>query len=247
MAQIPEHHVGVAYGEFLGELSQKRRFRRYFEIGVNEGLLMSLIHAEIAVGVDPEFILSKNAPRFKKRTHLINETSDHFFEDISSVALLGGAPDFSFLDGYHTFEYLLRDFMNTEAICGRTSIIGMHDCLPLDEVMAERDFKIWQSRTIGTRYQGSWTGDVWKIIPILKRYRPDLQILLVDCPPTGIVCVTRLDPTSTVLKRCYLDIVKEFAAVPNSLDEIAKIYNENDLVSSVAILNSMDHSLFFDT
>ena len=123
----------------------------------------------------------------------------------------------------------------------------MHDCLPLDDIMAERDFTTWQSRTIGTRYQGSWTGDVWKIIPILRKYRPDLKLLLVDCPPTGVVCVTRLDPTSTVLKDRYLDIVAEFTAISNSLDEITKLYDESELVSSAAILNSYDHSLFFAT
>jgi hypothetical protein len=247
MAKVPEHHVGVPYADFVGELSQKRRFRRYFEIGVNEGRLMSYVHSDVAVGVDPNYVLSQNAAQHKKRTHLLNETSDHFFERPDLIACLGGPPDFSFLDGYHTFEYLLRDFMNTEAICSRASIIGMHDCLPLDDIMAERDFVLWQSRTIGTRYQGAWTGDVWKIVPILRKYRPDLRLLLVDSPPTGVVCATRLDPTSTVLRDNYLRIMDEFAPVPNTIGSITELYQKNNLVSSSAILNGMDHSLFFNT
>ena len=247
MASIPEHHVGVAYFDFLAELSRKRGFQRYFEIGVNEGRLMSFVHADVAVGVDPRFVLTHNAAEHKQQTHLISATSDRFFASPDLVANLGGSPDFSFLDGYHTFEFLLRDFMNTEALCDRTSVIGLHDCLPLDDIMAERDFDTWQSRTIGTRYQGSWTGDVWKIVPILKKYRPDLKVLLVDCPPTGIVCVTHLDAKSTVLRDNYLKIIEEFGPVPNDIEQITALYSESDLVSSVAILNGLDHSLFFDT
>ena len=247
MTSIPENHVGVPYADFLGSLSQKRGFRRYLEIGVDEGRLMSHIHADTAVGVDPQFRLTHNAPAHKRQTHLFNITSDHFFETPEMVAQLGGYPDFSFLDGYHTFEYLLRDFMNTEAISRRTSVIGMHDCLPLDEVMAERDMATWHKRTVGSRYQGSWTGDVWKVVLILRKYRPDLRLLLVDCPPTGIVCVTHLDHTSTVLKDNYLSIVDEFLTLPNDMEGILRLYGENDLTSSSAILNGLDHSLFFDT
>ncbi len=36
-----------------------------------------------------------------------------------------------------------------------------------------------------------WTGDVWKLIPILQRYRPDLQLTLFDAPPSGLVAGQR--------------------------------------------------------
>lgn len=247
MASIPDQHAGIAYVDFLGMLSQKRGFRRYLEIGVNEGRLMSYIHADVAVGIDPHFVLSHNAAAHKKRTHLISASSDHFFDTPGSLDVLEGPPDFSFLDGYHTFDFLLRDFMNTEAISGRTSVIGMHDCLPLDEIMAERSFTTWQTRTLGTRFQGAWTGDVWKIIPILKQYRPDLKLQLIDCPPTGVVCVTNLDPSSTVLQKNYLKIVSQYIEMQNNLEEITKMYQDNAIVSSHAVLNDLDHSLFFAT
>ena len=247
MASIPENHTGIHYTNWLAALSQKRGFRRYLEIGVNEGLLMSLIHADIAVGIDPEFIINRNIAAHKKAVHLIQVTSDHFFSSKDLVTQIGGAPAFSFLDGFHTFEYLLRDFMNTESISNRTSIIGMHDCLPLDEVMTERDLAVWRFKTVGTRHENSWTGDVWKVVLILKKYRPDLKLHLVDCPPTGVVCITRLDPLNTFLRDNYIDIIEEFVNIPNKVIEIEKLYDASDLTSSASVLKNLDHSLFFNT
>ena len=58
-----------------------------------------------------------------------------------------------------------------------------------------------------------WTGDVWKLIPILRRFRPDLKITVLDAHPTGLVLLSNLDPNSTVLEDAYPEIVQEWQSV----------------------------------
>ena len=145
----------------------------------------------------------------------------------------------------HTFEYLLRDFMNTERFGTRRSLIAKHDCLPLDEIMTIRHIGEWQQRMPGTAYQGWWTGDVWKLIPILQKYRPDVRVYCIDCAPTGLVLITNLDPSSSVLEDRYLDIVDEFSNVPNSKEQIAEMYSSIKIYHSAPFLQDFDHSLYF--
>lgn len=158
--------------------------------------------------------------------------SDQFFGDATAASLLHGAPDIAFLDGMHQFEFLVRDFYNAEKLCSKNSLIIMHDCLPLNEEMAHRD--IITSVEIGknSKFPNYWTGDVWKIIPILKKYRPDLRIEYVDSPPTGLVIVYHLDSASTVLRDSYHEILSEFSESGNSLAEIEKLYDSITIVST---------------
>ena len=73
-------------------------------------------------------------------------TSDAFFKDVDAISSLGGSPDIAFLDGMHLFEFLLRDFYNTESICDPSSVMILHDCLPLNEAMAHRDSDALRAR-----------------------------------------------------------------------------------------------------
>jgi hypothetical protein len=242
--EIPADHFGTIYTEVMKQLSLKRGVARYLEIGVNEGNLMQHIHAKVAIGVDPEFSFRYNIMPFKGAVHLYQVPSDEFFSTYDTN-ILGGDIDLAFLDGMHTFEYLLRDFYNTERLCNERSLIVMHDCLPLNEEMTHRNFN--QSLAIGmnTTHPLYWTGDVWKIIPILKKYRPDLKLVFLDAPPTGLVCVTNLDKTSNVLSKNYIKIIEEYRTVPSSTEEITKLYGAVALTPTREVLNDFDHSLYF--
>jgi hypothetical protein len=117
----------------------------------------------------------------------------------------------AFLDGLHLFEFLLRDFMNTERVCDRNSLILLDDCLPITIEMAERDYRPAERRDKETAVW--WTGDVWKLLPILREYRPDLRIVPVDVNPTGSIVVSNLDPESTRLSECYPEILRRYLEV----------------------------------
>ena len=245
MNRFPDDHAGINYLHFMSQLSRKRDTKRYLEIGVRYGETFASVSADIAVGVDPDFAIKHNVSASKKRVSLLSMTSDAFFSDQDATGLLGGHPDLTFLDMMHVFEYLLRDFYNAESLSGPRSLIAMHDCLPLNEEMADRDMNISFARGKDSRHPLAWTGDVWKIIPILQKYRPDLKLVFVDCPPTGLLFVTNLDPRNRILQENYLKIVEEFSSIENTESNILEMYSSIKVTSSAAVLNEFDHSLYF--
>ncbi len=236
---IAGEHRGEHYGSVLAKLSRNAAVQRYLEVGVAFGDIFSGIACRHGVAVDPEFQLKTNIAANKARVSLFQVMSDVFFANLNLRRHVGGRIDLAFLDGMHLFEFLLRDFYNTEAICRRDSIIVMHDCLPVAEPMADRDPMQAGIRGHGTPFENWWTGDVWKVIPILKRYRPDLDVMLVDAAPTGLVIVTGLDPSSRTLKTHYEAIVEEFSRLPNTAEEIAQVYAEHPMTSTEEALRRL--------
>jgi hypothetical protein len=230
---VPEHFSGHYYTKFLAELCRRRNTRYYLEIGVMSGESLAGITCEVAIGVDPSLALAENVATGKSTVHLYQMTSDKFFSEVNVRSVLGDDLDMAFLDGLHLFEVLLRDFYNTESVCSSESLIAIHDCMPLAPEMMERDLA---TGVPDGPFKGYWTGDVWKLIPILKKHRPDLNVSLVDCPPTGLVLVTSLDPNSRVLQERYPDIVQEFASVPNDGPSMRRLYEENRVTPSASIL-----------
>jgi hypothetical protein len=235
-------HTGIGYSSLISNLVRARGARTYLEIGVCHGDNLSCISCDVAIGVDPGFQLKDNVAAGKRDLHLFQCTSDSFFE---RGALRGIAPngiDFAFLDGMHLFEFLLRDFYKTEHNCRNNSLIAMHDCFPLNAEMTERvpNPSARQDQTLA----GSWTGDVWKIIPILKKYRPDLMIKGVKAPPTGLLFVGDLDPSSDKLERCYSQIVSEFKSLDSSETTIKAAFDAIEILETQC-MSAIDHTLHF--
>lgn len=172
----------------------------YLEIGTRWG--DSLRRAKgFAIAIDPEFRLSQQAMDGVTEAHLFRMTSDDFFAS-DAIARLGRKVDFAFLDGMHLFEFLLRDFIGVERAAAEGAVVTMHDIMPFNRVMALREMDM-----TNTYY---WTGDVWKLLPILRRYRPDLTVEVVDCAPTGLGLVRGLDPGNDTLTRNYEAILAEW-------------------------------------
>ena len=218
-AEIMPDLAGAHYFEVLRQLHDVLRPDSYFEIGVNRGSSFSLARCA-SVGVDPDFVITDPAIftdiMRKPSVMFFSMGSDDFFAKHNLATLLGGPVDLAFLDGMHRCEYLLRDFMNTEACCKPGSVIALHDCLPPDAGIT--------SRTPGERRSPLphrhdwWAGDVWRLSLLLKRVRPDLKMAVLDASPTGMVLLTRLDPASFTLHANYDRYVEEMLGW--SLDEI---------------------------
>jgi hypothetical protein len=102
----------------------------------------------------------------------------------------------------HHFEYALRDFINIEPLCRPDSLIFIHDCYPIDARSAQRD-----------QTTAFWSGDIWRLLVLLKKHRPDLVIHTIGTPPTGLGLLTRLDPNSTVLRRQLPYLIAEGMAL----------------------------------
>ncbi|HKA67969.1 MAG TPA: class I SAM-dependent methyltransferase [Actinomycetes bacterium] len=169
---------------------------RYLEIGVQHGHSLSLARCR-AVGIDPAFAIDAE---IDCDVALFRTTSDEYFSRADPLAPTGGKPfDLAFIDGLHLFEFALRDFINTERHCSAGSLVIFDDVLPRSADEAARQ-----------RHTRDWTGDVYPIIEVLARYRPELSVVPVGTQPTGLLLVIGLDPHNTVLADSYLDILAEF-------------------------------------
>ena len=192
--------------------------KTYLEVGTHNGASLAPIRCA-SVAIDPSFKITENIMGEKSVCHLYQETSDDYFSAHDPKADLGSTIDTAFLDGMHLFEYLLRDFINVEKHCGPESTIFLHDCLPPTFEMTNRAGKMAE-RT----YKGYWTGDVWKVVPILQKYRPELTLTFYDCPPTGLVAVTGLVPASPVLAERYNEAVAQWAENSGDFDNLRSFF-----------------------
>lgn len=234
---------GELYTEVLKRLHALLKPRTYFEIGSYTGDSLALARGKALV-VDPNFGTLRNVFAGKTECHLFQMTSDAFFRDHDPAAILREPIDLAFLDGMHLFEFLLRDFANTERFCRPNSIIALHDCLPIDVYITERAMDAPARQKLSTQPDW-WTGDVWKLLPILRRYRPELRLLVLDAPPTGLVLITGLDPRSRVLNERYFEICAEYEAVTLLDYGIERLFSETEIHSTRGFVTLEDLSRRF--
>lgn len=201
--------TGIHYINFLGALHRSGRVRRYLEIGTQTGRSLELARAP-AISIDPAYRLEKEAWSARGGFHLFETTSDRFFAEYHPAAILGGPLDLGFIDGMHLSEYVLRDLINVERSSAASGMIAIHDVIPGNFEMQERDRRPNLRRD--TALAKAWTGDVWRVLPLLQRERPDLRIEVLDCRPTGLALVTGLDPGSPVLGQRLDALTEELTA-----------------------------------
>jgi len=188
---------GEEYFEVLRRMHSYLKPKNYVEIGIWKGKSLRLAASDARVlGIDP-------APQLKRpagaHMQIFSETSDDFFAHHHLPELLGGeAVELALIDGMHKFEYALRDFINLERYSKSGSIILFHDCYPIDEPSAQRE-----------RQTLFWSGDIWRVILLLKKHRPDLSVHTILTPPSGLGMVLNPDSRSTVLTERLEQIIAE--------------------------------------
>jgi hypothetical protein len=184
--------------QFLRKAHVVFKPRTYLEIGVAVGGSLAQSRTR-SIGVDPSF---KITAELRCNVHLARATSDDFFARPDALAHFRGQPvDLALIDGMHLFEYALRDFINVEKHSTWTSVIVLDDMLPRNDDEAARD-----------PHTRAWTGDVFKLMPVLHHYRPDLTLVPVATRPTGVLIVLGADPKNTVLADKYDEIVSAYAS-----------------------------------
>ncbi|WP_338420769.1 class I SAM-dependent methyltransferase [Pontivivens ytuae] len=201
----------------------------YLEVGSRTGNSLALAQGDF-IAVDPTFVLKRFATFPGRQGHLFQMPSDDFFET-EFLEGMGRKVDFAFLDGMHHFEFLLRDFMNTEKRAAPGATVTLHDCCPFNANMTERDRANVRGR--------AWTGDVWKVLVILLRHRPDLEIAVYDAAPTGIVSITGLDPESRTLDAAYDDLMAEFMELHIASFGPERFYDLFDYADSAAYIGAV--------
>ena len=193
---------GEEYYDLLARLHNFLKPKTYLEIGVSNGLSMTkALSNTLAIGIDPVCAVDQN---FVAETKLFNLTSNDFFASHNLHDIIDGSIlDMAFIDGLHTFEQVLSDFINVESYSGPRTVILVHDCLPLDRVTASTE-----------RISGFWTGDVWKLLPALAKFRPDLNIFVTPTPPSGLAIITNVNAKSAIkLKKHCQQMISEFSSL----------------------------------
>jgi hypothetical protein len=230
--------------EFLRGLHAVAEPRNYLEIGVSTGASLALSRVP-SIGIDPALKVSR---KLGSDVQLVGETSDDFFARADPLAylrsgrnpirnLLRGRPllahredettlDLAFIDGMHLAEYALRDFMNVERFSTWSTVIAFDDMLPRNVDEAARD-----------RHTSDWTGDVYKVIAILREHRPDLTVIPVNTTPTGVVVVFGADSKSTILRDRY-DTILASATAPDPQVIPAPILERRDAVDPDRLLGA---------
>jgi hypothetical protein len=209
--------------QFLSGLHERYAPRNYVEIGINDGrgLARSMTRT---IGVDPAF---KITAELACDLQLVKATSDDFFARTNPLAWFSeGMIDLTFIDGLHIFEFALRDFMNAERFSGPASVIVFDDMLPRSVDEAARD-----------RHTLEWTGDVYKVVTVLERFRPDLVVIPINTEPTGLLLVVGLDPASTVLADNYDAIIAEYAN-PDPQDVQAEVMHRTTAADPHKVLDA---------
>lgn len=186
----------MLYRPFLSAVHELLQPRHYCEIGVRLGNSLALARCP-AVGIDPAYGITAE---LSNHVTLFRTTSDEYFSRPDPLAVTGGQPfDFFFIDGLHLFEFAFRDFVNAERHSSPRGVIIFDDVMPRSVDEAARE-----------RHTYHWTGDVYPMLQVLARYRPDLVVLPVGTQPTGLLLVMGLDPSNNVLSDNYGEIMAEY-------------------------------------
>jgi hypothetical protein len=198
LAQASAALPGPDYYTVLGWIHQVLRPSSYVEIGIRNGDSLLLASPAITcIGIDPA--PNVHAP-LSPQTQVFPITSDDFFatHDLGEL-LKSPAFTLAFIDGLHLFEQALLDFIHLERHAAPSSVIMIHDCLPLDQVTSDR-----------VRSTHFYSGDIWKLAMCLKSRRPDLRMQTIATGPSGLCLVSHLDRQSRVLETQYQDCLAEY-------------------------------------
>ena len=223
------------YFDFLKALHQNI-YEVYFEIGTRTGDTLVLSQSP-SIAIDPFFKLKKDPIGKKDFCLIFQETSDSFFENT--------LPKFShlkcqlaFIDGMHLFEFALRDFINLAKISSEEALFLFHDPIPWSYRMATRN-----NKTLGRN--NAWTGDIWKLVPILMDAGMKGNINLLTSAPSGLLAI--LNPEKKIiakLEESYDEICAKWLDVELSQDWLLDLYQRNVFIKPEMYLRSLEKISF---
>jgi hypothetical protein len=168
--------------DIINYLIDKYNYKRYLEIGVEDGDAISKVQCELKHGVDPA---SKHAT--------YHTTSDDFFLNLASDVKY----DIVFIDGLHVEEQVDRDIANSLQHLSPGGIIVVHDCNAPTE---------WHQRSYEEAQQNGcrlWNGTVWRSMVKVRGSRSDLEVRTVNTDwGCGLIRVSQ-NPPEALLELPY--------------------------------------------
>jgi len=189
----------------IQEIINRKRAKRYLEIGVREGECFLKIKAPKKIAVDPHIAITPQKKRkycLKNLSNLFNKyvemTSDDYFKGNHEL-LTGRSFDVVFIDGLHTYEQSLKDVHNSLRYLNEEGVIIMHDCNPQSEAAAYPAHSYQHAESLNIPgFTGEWNGDVWKTIVYLRSSRKDLNVFVLDCDQ-GLGVIVKRKPENGLL------------------------------------------------
>jgi hypothetical protein len=87
-------------------------------------------------------------------------------------------------------------------------------------------------------HRDSWTGDVWRLQLALQEFRPELTVRYLDCPPTGLVAISGLDPKNETLRANYDVIVARMMALSLDQERLVELWAMHPFVRTLELQQS---------
>lgn len=149
----------------------------YLEVGVQTGVTFNAIEVTRRDAVDPNFLF-ETAEHANEHVRFFPMTSDAFFTSSCDTTY-----DLIFLDGLHTYTQCLRDFCAALQVLNKGGVIVIDDTVPMDffSSLPTQDMAIESRKEHGLEGR-AWTGDVFKVIPTIHNFFPNLQYVTLRDP-----------------------------------------------------------------
>ncbi len=196
----------------------------YLEIGVQNGHTFRAVKAARKIAVDPQFAFDVAAARADPANagcdyHPV--TSDAYFSDFADPR---DRFDLIFIDGLHTFDQTLKDLLNALVCVKEDGLIVIDDVMPVTYASSISDISHFSRfRQAAEIKDGSWMGDVYKLVFFIEQYMPLFTYATVAenhgqtvmwrerRPSTGryvtkVEAITRLDYADFVLSQAVFNL-----------------------------------------
>lgn len=141
--------------DILNSLIEVNGFKKYLEIGFQQGICFNAVNCEYKLAVDPAPVNTTD--------RLFLGTSDEFF------AVCEQKFDLIFIDGLHVYEQVKRDLINAVKCLNHNGLIMLHDMNPSSEERAKSFLD-----------GGQWNGDCYKVAIDLWRGEFEYDYYTID-------------------------------------------------------------------
>lgn len=155
--------------ERLNKLAAIVNAKKYLEVGVQQGLTFNKVTVDYKVAVDPFFRFDYKKIGSEKCIFYEKTSDDFFINDIGVEKF-----DLIFLDGLHTYDQTLRDFILSLTCSHDKTVWLIDDVAPTGYLSACPNSNFYKAARRLVK-QPSWMGDVFKVIYTIHDFFPQFN------------------------------------------------------------------------
>jgi hypothetical protein len=171
----------------MNVIFNKVKPKQFLTIGDHGRYVLPIPEGIEAIGVDPW--PAKKDKELAPNQSIFPVTSDYFFHSVYMTR--GINPDIVLITKIQRVEHVLRDIIFSEKLCKDNAVIMITGTCPADVRDTERSAQLLYPTQVG---------DVYKLIPIIKKLRPKIKISTITDIPDGVTILENLDKTDNVMQ-----------------------------------------------